>query len=203
MVKSAAAPLFGSEADLREHSAHRCTLREKTMDIRHFRYVECIARLSNFSKAANELHITQQTLSQQIAKLEDEAGFAIFERTTRSVRLTEKGRLLLQKAKPVLAAYDELLEEIAQLRGDNRPTIQLGILPTFSSLHALEAVHEFQSQSRGAAVNLQIHRSGTLLDMLLRGKLDAVIANVSNEELEQVCRSCHVEILPRITSPPF
>lgn len=163
------------------------------MELRQLRYVEQVARYSNFSKAASELHVTQQTLSQQIMKLEDEIGFPIFERSTRSVKLTDRGVLILQKINAVLVSYDELSEQIESLQSRNITTIQLGVLPTFSSMHALEAIHDFQSQCQGITINLQIHRSGTLLDMLLRGQIDSAIANISSDEIERIQQKFYVE----------
>lgn len=163
------------------------------MEIRQLRYIDYVAQYSNFSKAANELHVSQQTLSQQIMKLEDEIGFQIFERTTRFVKLTRRGEQLLQKARVVLINYDDLVETVASLHSQDISTIQLGILPTFSSINVLEFIHGFQSKYHGITVNLQIHKSGTLLDMLQHGQVDAVIANISDEEIERFRRSFQIE----------
>lgn len=153
------------------------------MELRQIRYAEAVARYKNFSKAAELLYITQQTLSQQIKKLEDEIGFDIFERSTRSVALTIRGKLFLDKALPVIQAFDAFTSEVDLLRDDSICSLRVGILPTFSHLNILDAVHEFQTKHVSTSVNLQIKKSSRLLDMLLDGQIDAAIANISREEM--------------------
>ena len=81
------------------------------MELRQLRYAAALAKTKNFSRAAESLYITQQTLSQQIRRLEEELGFPLFTRSTRSVSLTEKGAALLRRAEEVLSACDALERE--------------------------------------------------------------------------------------------
>jgi len=64
------------------------------MELRHLRYFVAAAEMENVSRAALKLHVSQPTLSTQIRDLEDELGFMLFERTGKSVRLTDMGFLL-------------------------------------------------------------------------------------------------------------
>lgn len=86
------------------------------MELRQLRYAAEVAKHQSFSRAAEALFVTQQTLSQQIRRLEDELGFPLFARSTRKVALTEKGAVLLREAERVLAALDALEREAAALR---------------------------------------------------------------------------------------
>ena len=72
------------------------------------RYVIALAEKQNFSKAADELFITQPTLSQQIKKLEDNLGIQIFYRTTKTVTLTKDGEEFVKRARTVMEYYTEL-----------------------------------------------------------------------------------------------
>ena len=63
------------------------------MELRHLRYFIAVAETENVSQAALKLHISQPGLSQQVRDLEEELGFPLFERSAKSVRLTDAGRV--------------------------------------------------------------------------------------------------------------
>lgn len=79
---------------------------------------EAAARLGSFSRAAEELGMTQTAISKQIAQLERDLGIALFERRNRAVFLTEEGRRF---GKVVATALADIASEVARLRGDGRP----------------------------------------------------------------------------------
>lgn len=74
------------------------------MELRHFRYFVAVAEEENVTRAAARLHVSQPPLTRQIHELEEEVGAAFFERTGRSIRLTEAGRVFLQDARAILEA---------------------------------------------------------------------------------------------------
>ena len=84
--------------------------RGQIIEIRHLRYFIAVAELLNFHKVAERLHITQPPLSQQMRDLECELGVALFVRDRRHVELTESGRLLLPKARELIAQADQIVE---------------------------------------------------------------------------------------------
>ena len=73
------------------------------MEIRVLRYFLTIAREQSFSKAAQILNVTQPTLSKQIRELEDEYDITLFDRTTRSLSLTQEGSLFKEQAKEIIS----------------------------------------------------------------------------------------------------
>src|SRR4026208_2279072 len=72
------------------------------MELRHLRYFIAVAEEENVSRAALKLHVSQPALSRQIRDLEEELGFLLLERSAKSVRLTDAGRVFLNEARAVL-----------------------------------------------------------------------------------------------------
>lgn len=84
------------------------------MEIRILRYFVTIAREGNISRAAEALHITQPTLSRQLAQLEEELGVQLFYRDKHRLLLTSEGQLLHRRAKEILALVDKAETELGQ-----------------------------------------------------------------------------------------
>src|SRR5437763_9974941 len=107
------------------------------MELHQLRYFCAIAETGSFSRAAQQSHVSQPSLSQQIRKLEDELGTRLFDRLGRTVRLTEPGRAFLPRARAVLgeleAARCDLVEREASVGGagcvGGIPTIAAYFLP--------------------------------------------------------------------------
>src|SRR5713226_8783182 len=109
------------------------------MEMHQLRYVVAVARTRNFSRAAEQSHVSQPSLSQQIQKLEDELGERLFERTKRDARLTPLGEAFLPRALRILEEVEAAKREATDAGELLRGTITLGVggLP-FGSLHFLE-----------------------------------------------------------------
>ena len=78
------------------------------MELRHLRTIAAVAHHRSFTRAAEELHLAQSAISQQIRRLETELGVEVFRRSSRSVEVTPEGRLLVEHAHRVLAEVDQL-----------------------------------------------------------------------------------------------
>ena len=87
------------------------------MELRVLRYYLTVAREENITRAADMLHITQPTLSRQMAELEEELNTRLFERTNRKIVLTESGMLLRRRAEELISLADKVQQEF-QSGGD-------------------------------------------------------------------------------------
>ena len=85
------------------------------MEIRTLRYFLAVAREENMSRAAEQLHVTQPTLSKALKSLEDELGKKLFSRHSFSIALTEEGELLRSRAEDLLSMADKIEQEFSSL----------------------------------------------------------------------------------------
>lgn len=98
------------------------------MELRVLRYFLAVVREENISRAAEVLHITQPSLSRQLAQLEEELGAKLFVRGNRKIELTEAGMLLRRRAEEMVALADKTEQEFFERNGgeDIRGTISIG-----------------------------------------------------------------------------
>ena len=96
------------------------------MEIRVLRYFLTVVREESISKAAEVLHITQPTLSRQLAQMEDETGVRLFERGSRKITLTSEGMLLRRRAEEILELVDRTVAELPLQENDIEGTITIG-----------------------------------------------------------------------------
>src|SRR5512142_2451127 len=100
------------------------------MELRHLRYFVAVAEAENVSRAALKLHVSQPALSRQVRDLEDELGFALLERTAKSVRLTEAGRAFLVEARAVLHRVQDAVMTTRAVATGERGELHVGYAPT-------------------------------------------------------------------------
>ena len=98
--------------------------------------LECflaVTRTRHFGRAAEDLGRKQPALSVQVQRLEAALGAALFEHTTRHVRLTTAGETLVPYAERILADVDESRTKIQDVRGGNLGVVRIGVLPTVAA----------------------------------------------------------------------
>ena len=83
------------------------------MELRELKYFLAVAQTGSISAAADSLYITQPSLSRQMKNLETEAGGELFERGSRRITLTERGKLLKKRAEEMLELYDKTMAEMS------------------------------------------------------------------------------------------
>jgi DNA-binding transcriptional LysR family regulator len=145
------------------------------MELRHLRYFIAVAREENVTRAALKLHVSQPALSRQIRDLEDELGFSLLERTAKSVRLTEAGRLFLTEAQAVLERADEAVEKARAKAGRIEGKLQLGYAPSPSVEILPRVLRSFQTKYPAVRVMLHDLTAEEMISQLHEGKLDVAL----------------------------
>jgi LysR family hydrogen peroxide-inducible transcriptional activator len=102
------------------------------MELQQLRYLLAVAKTGNFSRAAEQCHVSQPSLSQQIAKLEEELGERLFSRLKRHAVLTAAGEALTTRAARILSEVDAARRDVADTSEQIRGKVNLGVLPTIA-----------------------------------------------------------------------
>ena len=104
---------LGSHSELFKRNTYKLeVVGIKNMELRLLRYFLTVAKEQSFTKAAEQLHITQPTLSRQMAAFEEELGVILFIRSGKKISLTEEGVLLKRRALEILNLEEKTLEEL-------------------------------------------------------------------------------------------
>lgn len=96
------------------------------MDLRILRYFLVVAREESITRAAQALHITQPTLSRQIAQMEEEMGVKLLDRQARKVSLTEEGLLLRRRGEEILELVEKTEQELIRQEEKVEGTVSVG-----------------------------------------------------------------------------
>lgn len=145
------------------------------MHLRHLVSFVAVAESLNFSRAAQELHVAQPAVSQQIRALETDLGVSLFDRIGKRVSLTDAGRALLPYARQILALVASAENEVRERGQLKRGKASLGAPPTVCT-HVLPAqLMRFKQAWPGLEVMLREAGAETLLSQIQDGKLDLAI----------------------------
>ncbi len=148
------------------------------MDLAQLRSFRAIARLGSFRKAADELHLAQPSLSQQIRRLEAELGVPLFDRSRRPVALTESGQLLLARAASILRTVDETVAELRDVNAEHRGRVRVGAMQYLAHLELPHLLARFGQLYPDAELHLRVGTAGEVYDMLKRNDIDLALIHV-------------------------
>jgi len=154
------------------------------------RQMECflaVARLGNVSRAAEEMYLTQPTLTARIKALEDDLGDQLFVRTSRGMRLTEAGREFVPYAERSMASIEEGRQRLRELRGASGGRLSLGTSPGVST-YALPAILErFTVAHPRVSVSVRTGHSEDILEMVLKEDVQLGLAReMEHPEIESL-----------------
>jgi len=146
------------------------------MDIRQIRYALAVARERSFTGAAQRLHISQSSVSEQVALLEDEVGFKLFHRTGRGVETTERGRSFLAEADRVAREFYGLTDTARRLNDSSFETFTLGMGSGMAGLIVPRGLTHFSELFPNVQLRIVTAPTRLIYEQLHSERLDAGIA---------------------------
>ncbi|MEV0739191.1 LysR family transcriptional regulator [Streptomyces sp. NPDC050549] len=183
------------------------------VELRHLRAFVAVARTVNFTRAAEQLHIAQPSLSHTIRQLETALGVRLFARTTRSTALTQDGERFLVEAQAVLDRFDAAMEQASRMAGGELGRLRVGYLIGAAVDHVPAILRAFAEQYPDVALELTEYDfaspnggldSGETDVALVRPPLAGVPDAVTTTLLRERCVACVSALhplaeLPRVT----
>ncbi|WP_433226030.1 transcriptional regulator CynR [Microtetraspora malaysiensis] len=146
------------------------------LELRHLRYLLAVAEHGNFTRAAEELHVSQPTLSQQIKQLERTLGVQLLDRTGRTVRLTDAGAVYTDHARRALRDLAAAERAVHDVRDLSRGHLRLGVTPTFTAYLIGPLTAELHTRHPGVSLTLTEMTQDRIEAALLADDLDLGIA---------------------------
>ena len=142
--------------------------------LRQLQVFEAVARLKNFSRAGEEMFLTQSTVSTQIKNLNDAVGLPLLEQVGKEIHLTEAGKLLQSACRDIFGTLDNVDMAVSDLKGFKRGTLKLGAITT-AKYFAPEVLGHFSKLYPNIELSLTIQNRDTILQRLKNNADDLYI----------------------------
>ncbi len=152
---------------------------------RQLEIFEAIARLGSYTRAAEELHLTQPTVSMQMKKLTDAVNIPLCEQVGKKIYLTEAGKELAQAAREIFAILDRFEMSVAEYRGLKRGRLRLMVITT-ASYFAPRLLGEFARQHPGIEVSLSVTNRERVLASIAENLEDLYFLGQPPENIDVV-----------------
>lgn len=160
------------------------------MELLQLQYFRTLARLEHMTKAAEELHVSQPSLSKTISRLEEDLGHPLFERRGRHLRLNEYGRVLLDRADRALAELEEAKREMDTLAGAPSNTVALAVsIPRVLP----DLIGSFLARCPGVRFRQLYETTASMKKLLQEGDIDFCISSVPIEGRDLVWKPLMTE----------
>lgn len=148
------------------------------MEIHQLTYFVAVAETGSFTRAAEQCSVAQPSLSQQIIKLEQELGEPLFDRLPRRTVLTEAGRLLLPRARMILAELQDIKHGLNLDLEAGRGVLSVGFIPTIAPLVLPRVIKRFSQGYPDATLSVHEDLTEVLVKDIIDGKLDVGTASL-------------------------
>ncbi|WP_276352864.1 LysR family transcriptional regulator [Cohnella caldifontis] len=145
------------------------------MELVQMQYFAAVAELQHVTKAAEKLNITQPALSHSIARLEEELGVPLFERSGRNVQLNRYGMLFAKTVRNVLAEVERGKREIAELAHPETGTVYLAFLNILGASTVPRLIHAFRERFPGIRFELEQGNQQHIQTLLESGRCDMAL----------------------------
>lgn len=171
------------------------------LSIRQLQYVVAVADELGFHRAAERCHVSQPTLSAQVAHIEQVLGVAIFERDKRRVLVTQRGEELVARARQVLLAVDELIKTAEHGRDKYAATLRIGVIPTVAPYLLPDIMPAVAAKYPKLKLVFREQKTEDVMRDLRDGKLDAgllaVVPGLDEVACEVVAEDRFVVAMPK------
>jgi len=171
--------------------------------LRQIRYFQSVVRNNSFSEAAEECHISQSAISQQIQALERELGFSLLQRENRKFTLTAAGEHFYRKSLILVSDWERLCLESAKIAHSGEATLRVGCLRNYGGQEFYRALECFSGKYPDVSVQIAYGNHEELYDLLRLGHVDVVMNDqrrVFSSEYENLVLKefpCQIEVAAR------
>jgi LysR family transcriptional activator of nhaA len=148
-----------------------------TLNFKHLRYFWMVAKTGSIARAAEQLHLTPQSISGQLSEFAAALGVELFRRAGRNLALTDAGRRILSHAEEIFAIGDELLSVLHDQKGQRTLPFSVGIADSVSKSVAYHLVEPALSLKVPVRLICREGRLASLLAELSIHRLDMIIAD--------------------------
>jgi DNA-binding transcriptional LysR family regulator len=155
----------------------------KRLTLRQFRVFEAVARHLSFSRAAEELHLSQPAVSMQVKGIEVILGLPLTEQLGKKIFLTEAGREVLHASRAITARLDDLQANLAQLQGIDSGRLNLAVTSTVNAV-ATGILVRFRGRYPGVSIHLGVSNRESVLEQLAANRIDIAIMGQVPDGLE-------------------
>ncbi|EHK66470.1 LysR family transcriptional regulator [Achromobacter arsenitoxydans] len=131
-----------------------------------------LGRTLNFRQAAGQLHLSQSALSTQIQRIEDALGVRLFDRTTRTVRLTAAGEVFLQQAATLQAAFRDAIAAVGGISSAEQGQVSVAALPSLAARLLPRVLMTYRQSHPQVALKVRDTLSGPAFDLVRAGEVD-------------------------------
>lgn len=157
----------------------------KNATFRQLKTFESVSRLLNFTRAAEELHLSQPAISMQIKLVEDHAGMALFEKIGKKTFLTQAGEQVRRLALAMLSQVKDCEDSLAALRGGTGGHLELTVVST-AKYFAPQVLSAFSKSQPGVTVKLSVNNREQVIQQLMENRVDLAIMGRPPRGLDSV-----------------
>lgn len=168
---------------------------------RRLKIFHTVARLLNFTKAAEELHMTQPAVTFQIRQLEDQFNTRLFDRTHNRVSLTEVGKQVYVYAERILQLYEDMTMSITELTGDVSGGVALGASTTIAEYMLPRLIGKFNARHPEVSISLKESNTEDIVTMVENNVIDLGIVEGSVNNKNLIVEACSIDQLVVIMAP--
>jgi LysR family transcriptional regulator, hydrogen peroxide-inducible genes activator len=145
------------------------------MELQYLKYFCAVADKGSFTRAAQQAHVSQPTLSHQIRKLETELGVRLLDRLGRTVQLTELGRIFLPRAQAILRDLEAARSDVVDRKTAVSGPLSVGVIPTIAPYFLPSVLAAFSRKYPETRVTVAEEITPLLLERLRKGTMDVAI----------------------------